>query len=210
MRGKGLLQTLEVSGEIELCCCQVTDMVSSASSVSVGGVPNHYCPHALRGLQPGQPCWPRMELWSDLQGAISGEVYFNLFTCVRRWMQSWLESHGAWTSLSQTQPRGHFPQVMTWLPTNFAVIETQSSGHNAERNNCQRTYEEIWSWLRSLFQIASESFWLLQKSKSYKPRVCLRLLAGTPNECTYSLELLCLGKVIIAWPKWALLKTRMP
>ena len=65
--------------------------VSCAFPASLGGLPDqHPWPPPLPSQHPRQASLsgPHIELQGILEGAILGEVYFGLFTCVHHWMLS--------------------------------------------------------------------------------------------------------------------------
>ena len=84
-RGEENLRLSEVSWEREQGCCWITEdsllcfpgfLRRPARPAPLTPTPSQPAP------TPGQPFWTHIELQGILEGAILGEVYFGLFTCV--------------------------------------------------------------------------------------------------------------------------------
>lgn len=83
---------------------------------------------------PGQPSWPHTGLRGILEGAILGEVYFGLFTCMHHWILSDWRGMGWETPFTDTTKRRSFPLSNDSYPTVLhSKIEGPSSQH--QRNH---------------------------------------------------------------------------
>lgn len=186
-RGEESLRLSELSWEREQDCCCITEdgllcfpwfLRRPARRASPTPTPSQPAP------TPGQLFWPPYRAAGILEGAILGEVYFGLFTCVHHWMLSGYRRLGSEACGRHNGERVVSPKWWFFIPQTF-ILRSKASAPSPKGTTVNRTTSVEVRRDVNVAQILTLTnvffVTLVSVNKSYKLCMYLLFLAGIPK-----------------------------